>query len=244
MFSYRAYLVLLFLVYSFYGNAQITLEGYVKDSTTKKPIPFVKLKFENEGTYARTDTAGYFKISSTELTDTLVLSFIGYNEKTIAYSQGMDLNLTIYLVESNTNLNTVVIDAGENPAFEILRKIKENKKFNNPEKLEAYQCEVYNKMQFDINNMSEKFEDRGVFKKFDFMMDYMDTVNGERYLPVLLSESISDYYFKKAPQQKKEVIRATRITELIIYSLDNLPVTCIKMSIFIMIMLNCLTKSF
>ncbi len=217
MFSYRAYLVLLFLVYSFYGNAQITLEGYVKDSTTKKPIPFVKLKFENEGTYARTDTAGYFKISSTELTDTLVLSFIGYNEKTIAYSQGMDLNLTIYLVESNTNLNTVVIDAGENPAFEILRKIKENKKFNNPEKLEAYQCEVYNKMQFDINNMSEKFEDRGVFKKFDFMMDYMDTVNGERYLPVLLSESISDYYFKKAPQQKKEVIRATRIT-----GVDNL----------------------
>ena len=41
--------------------------------------------------------------------------------------------------------------------------------------------------------------------------------NGERYLPVLLSESISDYYFKKAQQQKKEVIKATRIT-----GVDNL----------------------
>ncbi len=217
MFSGRAYLILLLLIFNNQLNAQITLEGHIKDSITQKSIPFVKLKFEIASSYARTDTAGYFKIESTESADTLVINFIGYKEQRIPITNEFSGDKTIYLVESNTNLNTVVVKAGENPAFEVLRKIKENKKFNNPEKLAAYECEVYNKMQFDVNNMSEKFEDRKVFKKFDFMMDYMDTVNGERYLPVLLSESISDYYFKKAPQQKKEVIRATRIT-----GVDNL----------------------
>ncbi|MDX1629541.1 MAG: DUF5686 family protein, partial [Fulvivirga sp.] len=39
-----------------------------------------------------------------------------------------------------------------------------------------------------------------------------DTAKGYKYLPILLTESISDYYYKKSPTQKKEVIKANRIT--------------------------------
>jgi hypothetical protein len=43
-------------------------------------------------------------------------------------------------------------------------------------------------------------------------MNYKDSINGTNYLPVLLTESISDYYFRNPPTQRHEVIRATRIT--------------------------------
>lgn len=213
----RKLLLILLAIAPLLGQGQITVDGWVKDSITTQPIPFAKARFKVGSAIILTDTLGRFRLYSKQPIDTLCVSFIGYQPKEIAYEKGTYKEQTIWLSENVTSLNTIVIEAGENPAFEILRQIKAHKKQNNPEKLEAYACEVYNKMQFDVNNMSDKFEDRAVFKKFDFMMDYMDSTDGEKYLPVLLSESISDYYYKKAPKQKKEVIRATRIT-----GVDNL----------------------
>ena len=199
------------------ANAQLTVEGVVKDSLTGSNMPFVKIKFTLGKVFASTDTSGYFRIESPYKTDTLKFQYIGYRPYSLVVTDQSADKIEVQLVESSTNLSEIVIQAGENPAFEILRQLKANKSRNNPEKLDAYHCEVYNKMQFDINNMSSKFESRGVFKKFDFIMDYVDTTDGERYLPVLLTESISDYYYKSEPVQKKEVIRATRIT-----GVDNL----------------------
>ena len=210
-------MVLFFVLLSHTVQSQIEVEGIVVDSLTKLPIPFAKIYFNQSNAKAHTDTDGHFKIKSPLQTDTLIISFVGYKKGNIPLKAGKQNNLKIELANASTSLNTIIIDAGENPAFALLRKIKANKKSNNPEKLIAYECEVYNKMQFDVNNMSDNFEDRKVFKKFDFIMDYVDSTNGEKYLPVLLSESISAYYYKKSPKQKKEVIKATKIT-----GIDNL----------------------
>lgn len=201
----------------FAGFNQIDVEGVVKDSTTGEPIPFVKIKFTEQGSVMLTDTAGYFHLKSKQNLDTLLVEFIGYQKQKIPLGKGNGQSIEILLSEYITSLTTVVIEPGENPAFKVLREVKAHKKINDPEKLDAFECEVYNKMQFDIKNMSDDFADRRIFKKYDFIMDYMDTVNGSRYLPVLLTESISDYYFKSSPKQKKEVIKATRIT-----GVDNL----------------------
>ncbi len=101
----------------------------------------------------------------------------------------------------------------EYPSTRIHKSIIRNKPINNREKLEAYEYEVYNKMQFDINNLGEEFSNRGYVKKLDLILGYLDSTDqGEKYLPLLLSESISDYYFKKNPKKKKEVITATKFT--------------------------------
>ena len=94
------------------------------------------------------------------------------------------------------------------------RQIKKHKDQNDFEKLEAYECEVYNKMQFDVNKLGENFENRKTFRKMNLINDYVDydTLTDYKYLPILLTESISNYYFKKSPVQRKEVIKANRIT--------------------------------
>lgn len=209
-------LVIIGFILPIYAFGQIHVSGVVSDSISLEPIPFVKVRFQASGSITRTESDGSFDIRSNQLEDTLIFEFIGYKPLFLPVNSNHS-NLPVYLSENVTSLTTVVIEAGENPAFDVLEKVKENKKQNDPERLAAYECEVYNKMQFNLNNMSDKFKDRKVFKKFDFIMDYMDTANGENYLPVLLSESVSNYYYKSAPRQKKEVIRATRIT-----GIDNL----------------------
>ena len=40
--------------------------------------------------------------------------------------------------------------------MELMKKVVRNKKANNREKLEAYEYDVYNKIEFDMNNINEK----------------------------------------------------------------------------------------
>ena len=53
-----------------------------------------------------------------------------------------------------------------------------------------------------------------IFKPFQFIFDNLDTsaLNGKTYLPIFLSESFSDVYFRKTPRDQKEVIKAARIS--------------------------------
>jgi hypothetical protein len=199
------------------GFAQIVLSGKIVDSLSQEAIPFARIEFEVGGRAIRADVSGNFLIESAEKYDTLLVGSIGYKTIRIPYEKGTYEELSIALIEDVKSLTEIVIQPGENPAFAILEEIQKRKKLNNPDHLTAYQCDIYNKMQFDINNMSDKFKDRAVFKKFDFIMDYMDTVDGENYLPVLLTEGISEYYFRSSPKQEKEVIQASRVT-----GVDNL----------------------
>lgn len=209
-------IIFLFLL-PFSGLGQIRLNGRVLDSLTREPIPFSKVRMKVQNSATVSSAEGEYEIHSSYPIDTVLVDFIGYKQAVISVSENTVSPLNILLRENVASLDEVVITAGENPVFEILRKIKEKKPQNNPEKLEAYECKVYNKMQFSVNNMGDKFEERRAYRKFDFIMDYVDNLNGEKYLPVLLSESISDYYFRSNPTQRKEVIEATRIT-----GIDNL----------------------
>ena len=70
--------------------------------------------------------------------------------------------------------------------------------------------EVYNKLELDLNNVNkEKLEKNFVLKPFNFILDYTDTTSEKKpFLPVYLTETISDYYYQKQPYKTREVIKA------------------------------------
>lgn len=113
-------------------------------------------------------------------------------------------------------MEEVVIKAdkkAENPAHVIFRNVIANKPINNKAKLDAYEYEVYNKVEFDLNNVKDKFTKRKVFNKFDFIFDNIDSSENEKpYLPVLISEAISDFYYRRIPKNSKEIIKASRVS--------------------------------
>lgn len=52
----------------------------------------------------------------------------------------------------------MVVEAGENQANIILKKVIKHKDINDPNKLKTYQYEVYNKLEFGYNDVSDKMK--------------------------------------------------------------------------------------
>lgn len=207
--------VIAFLLFSYSGFAQITkITGEVKDFETGESLPFVNISFKETTIGTVTDIDGMFTLESSHPTDTLQASFVGYETSyaTVVKHERQEINFVI--TKDVISLEESVILPGENPAEILLRKIIARKKFHNKDRLDYYEYEVYNKVQFDLNNIDEKFKESRVFKPFKFVFDHVDTsdINGKVYLPVFITESVSDYAYRKNPKTIKENIRGTKIS--------------------------------
>ncbi len=208
-------LFILLLVAGIDGIAQKTIvSGRVTDIKTNEPLPFVNIGFKNSKLGTSTDLNGYFRIETYYATDSLVASSIGYKRMARKVKVDTEQTINFKLEEGSVKLGEVVISAKnyENPAHVILRNVIRNKPINNREKLDSYEFETYNKIQFDIHNFGEKFIKNKLFKDFDFIFDNIDSTREKVALPFFLTETLSDYYFQRKPRGRKEIIRATKVS--------------------------------
>lgn len=201
------------LFFSLFCSAQVTkVTGRVYDPLTNEAIPFANVVFKKTTIGTTTDIHGNFSIETMAPVDSIIASFIGYLPVTLALKKGRDQIINFALRVNKFDLPEAHVIAGENPADIIMRKVRENKEKNDRKGVEAYQYEAYNKLEMDVNNISEKFKNRRIFKPFKFIFDNVDSneTNKKPFLPVFISESLSDVYYKKNPERKKEVIKAVK----------------------------------
>lgn len=206
-------IVSLALLITLDSQAQMTkIRGMVKNALTEEPIPFANVYFEGTTVGATTDFNGKFSIESLNATDTLTATYMGFHKQRIPIKKYRYQEVLILLSPEEFALEEVVVVAGENPADILFRKMIANKEQNNSFDVDAWQAEVYNKIQFDANNFDEKFKDRPVFKHFQFIFDYVDTsaVNGKAYLPMFITEAVSEVFYRKEPRARIEKIIAAR----------------------------------
>ncbi len=213
-FSVFVYTAVLFLVATSGFSQTTKVSGKVYDAATNEPLPFVNILFKNSKIGTITNMDGEFEIETYYATDSLMASFVGYVPQMQAVQKDKAQKLDFALEASSVDLQEFVVVATEeeNPAHPIFRKIIEHKDANNREKLEAYQYEVYNKVEFDLNNITDKFTKKRIFKPFEFIFENIDSTNGKAYLPVFMTESLSDFYFKKNPKTERELIKATKVS--------------------------------
>lgn len=204
----------IFLFICFYSFAQKTgVNGRIVDAVTNTPIPFAKVHFKNSKIGTMTDTNGYYELNSYYATDSIMVQSFGYKTKTIAVVRDESQVINFRLEKETQELGAVTIHApDEPPSTTLLKKVIRNKPVNNKEKLTAYQYESYNKIQFDLNNIKDKFKNSKLVQNLDVLMDYLDTMNGSTYLPLIMTENLSDFYYRRNPTKRKEVIKASRIT--------------------------------
>ena len=194
---------------------ETVVKGKVTDAATGDPIPFANVVFSGTTIGTTTDFDGNFIIKTTEAVDSVFASYIGYSVRSKAIKRRTTQTLGFQLDESVTAMEELVFVAGENPAFEILRNVVKNKKANDKRRLSAYQYESYNKIEIDVDNITDKFRNKRFMKKITSVMDSIDHIAGEDgkpILPVFISESISNYYFRSDPKFKREHILKTKIT--------------------------------
>ena len=201
-----------------------TISGKVFDSESKEPLPFVPVLIKGTTVGGTTDFDGNYSITTSKLGDSIVSSYVSYKKLTRPIKRGESQVINMPMVLEGVNLLEVVVKAGENPAHRIIRNVIANKEVNNKRKLDAYQYETYNKVEFDLNRIPKEMQERKIFKPIKFVFDNVDSANsGEKpSLPIFITEAISEVYFRSNPTLKKEVIKANKIT-----GIENTSVTSV-----------------
>lgn len=207
-------------------SQQLTkIKGKVVDVKTNESIAFANIIILGTKQGVQTDMNGNFYLETNESSITLKVSFVGYLPETrkIETVVGKVTTQNFRLKAQSTSLQEVTVTGKreryrnkDNPAVTLIRKVIEHKDKNRPEALLFYSYNKYEKLEFDLSNISEKFRNKRSLKKFDFVFNHLDTskVTGKVNLPMYLKETISDVYFRKNPESKKEITTAERMTGL------------------------------
>ena len=210
-----SFIIFLFGTLSVFAQKTI-ISGVVTDQSTGYPLPFVNISFKNSKIGTSTDLDGKYTLESYYATDSITASFVGFIKSTQKVVKEKSQIINFELEPTNVQLQEVVISTSKkdksNPAHALLEKIISNKEANNREKLDAYQYEVYNKIEFDVNNIPEELRNKKIMKPFEFVFDNTDTSAKKTYLPLFITETVSDYYFKNNPKVSTEVIKASQVS--------------------------------
>ena len=209
------FLTILLLSIQFAAIGQSTkIRGVIVDSKTNQPLPFVNIAFKGTTIGTTSDFDGNYFLETRTPSDTLHVSFVGYKEQAFKIQKGKFQTLNVKLESETFDLQEVIVVPGENPAHVLLRKIIAKKDKNDPSRFNSYQAETYTKMEMDLNNIKDDFKDKKIMRQFQFVFDYMDTsvITGKAYLPVFITESLSDYYYQDKPRVEREIIKASQMS--------------------------------
>ena len=187
--------------------AQHTLNGKVTDERNRQPLAFVNVVV-NEGLQGViTDIDGRYSITADEPIVKVKFSSIGYEPKEVQL-QANQKNCNIALTPKTFELGEVVVDAGENPAHRIIDSLMAHRKANNPNSLESYSYNIYDKMVITVDSSSF-----GQAVANDTAMEmtslhYFDSLMKKSDLMVM--ETASEVLFK-SPDRKLQHVLGTKI---------------------------------
>jgi len=204
----------LFSITSLFAQETI-VKGKVTDANSGDPIPFVNVVFKGTSIGATTDFDGNYLIKTSTPTDSIYVSYIGYKPKHKRIVKGIAQTIDFQIQEDTQQLDEVVVKPGINPAFEILKRVNDNKNKNDKRRLTAYEYDTYTKIEIDVDNISEKFRKKKIMKKITNVLDSIDRIAGEDgkpILPLLITESVSKIYYRDNPKLKFENILNSKIT--------------------------------
>jgi len=192
------------------------LRGKIQDMNTSEGIPFAVIYFLHSGIGATADVDGNFSLSIDELPgDTVQAQALGYTPIKKVLRKGERVyNYMIELARAENTLSEFTFhSSGEDPALVLMRHIIEHKPDNNPDKAENYSYEAYNRLEADLQRLSyEQFSRMPLLKSYSFIFQNLDTVSeATPYLPIYLTETLSDFYYRGHPKKQREFIKASAI---------------------------------
>lgn len=215
--------MLIFSIFAFtlQASAQSTVvTGTITDGQDQNPLPYVTVSFKGSKVVTKTDGSGKYRLVSATPYTQLQVNYVGYKLRLLTVVPGIEQVVNVKLYEEYQNLTEVTIRTGkkakyrnkDNPAVELIRRVIEHKPMNRMESDIAVEYQQYDWMQFSLSNLSEKFKNKKIFRKYQFLFDQQDSnaVGGKNILPVYLRERLSQNYYRKNPEKTKIVMLADK----------------------------------
>ena len=191
------------------------LEGVVTDSVTGEPLPYANIFLKGSTSGIASDIDGRFSFSTSTNFTSLQVSVMGYDTKNIYVNKGKHNTLNIKLVPSETMLEEVVVTRTKNkyskknnPAVQLMERIRAKHPRYNPENHDFYSYDKYEKIVMALNDFYPDRQSSWITKKFDFIYDFIDTseVSGKPILPISVKEKSSRVLYRKDGGKHKEYI--------------------------------------
>jgi hypothetical protein len=209
----KCILLFILLPASFLLNAQETVSGIIIDSNNRQPLSFATVTTPDGKQSVISGLNGKFRISFPSTYTSLNVSFIGYQTKkiSVAFLREHD---TIELSPSHAEMNEVVIYSYDDKIRRIINAAVRNKPLNNPDQYDAYECNVYYKMNMALGGL-EFISDSSENTKKDGGGNIDTTLHQNEKLnqlhTILLSETFSRRIYKK-PEQLQEIVLASKFS--------------------------------
>ena len=191
------------------------IHGNVSNQFTLEKIPFASVVWKASGRGTLTDSLGNFRIAYNNIKkDTLIISYVGFKNLFLPVRPGRDTAALSLFLDQGKEGDSVIVSHTYNKGLLWWKRIVKNKPVNNPYKFNSYSYELYNKLEFDINNINrDGFNQYKLLRPFGFILDNIDSVSENRpFLPVFITETLSDFYYSSSPYRAKENIKAVQTT--------------------------------
>ena len=211
-------LVGLLCLFSLEGQNEIRIKGLVTDSVSGEPLPYVSIIVKGTTTGAATDLDGRFSLTvpSSASGKMLEVSYLGYSTKQVPLKSGQ--SLSIQLAPTGIALNEVVVKPGreryrrrDNPAVAFVKNVIERRDANDPRNHDYYSYDRYQKMLFAMNDYKPKKHEDGKTGKFDFLEDFIDTLDvGTTILPLSEKEHFETVYYRRDPHSEKRLVKGDK----------------------------------
>ena len=219
-FNYSIFIIFFCCALSSTGFAQNKiLKGYIKDGLSDERIPFASVSFIGSKAGKLSDSAGNFAFRLHEWpSDTLLVTYVGYRDFKIAldtaliakYAKGDVIEIPINM-ERGKLTNEVIVKKKVDRGLLMWRRIVRRKPFNDRYRFNNFSYELYNKLELDLNRINkDKVKSIGPIRPFSFLLNNIDTSEGAPFLPVYLTETVSDYYAQKSPFKSREIIKGSK----------------------------------
>ena len=201
-------------IWSLHSHAQVNrVSGTVMDAHSGRALAFVNITYNNTGRGTTSNIDGDFNLQASEPIRLLKFSYIGYQSVEIPVDQAPG-DLKVAMQVTTYDIEEIKITPGINPAHRIIKKVFNNRKINNPEKMRSFSYTSYNKFYFTVDVpeiVSDTIQMVGdsAIVEVDSGLVELKKFTDKQHIFLMESVSNRDYKF---PDKNHEEVTASRVS--------------------------------
>jgi hypothetical protein len=218
---YLSFLFLLFVTTGAQAQAKV-LSGVILDVQSGERVPFASMRLDKSGYGKLSDSAGGFTFHFIQWPrDTLEISYVGYQTFSLILNDSLtrqaihDSLFIIIHLERGRYINEVVVRRKVDFGLLLWRKIIKHKESNDRYRFHNFSYELYNKLELDLDQVNrERLQTVKLLKPFKFILNNIDSSESKPFLPIYITETLSDYYYQRNPAKRREFIIGSKTVGL------------------------------
>jgi hypothetical protein len=194
------------LLFVWFFSTSVLSQSYIlsgKVSDANDALPFANIYAKGTTLGVNSNDDGKYNLKLAAGTYTIVYQYVGYSKKEVQVTLNENKVLNVNLTPDAISLKEVVVKAGEDPSYPIIRKAIKRKKYF-ASQVNDYSCQSYIKGLQRLKNIPERIK-----KLIKFTSG--EKIDSTDLGVIYLSESESNYYFRK-PDKQKEIMYSSRVS--------------------------------